>query len=150
MNLSTKTILLADDDENDVFFMQQAMQSAGIVNPLQVVADGRQAIAYFQGVGNFANRAEFPLPYLMLLDLRLPHVPGLDVLKWVRQQTELTTIVVILTASKDDADVGEAYRMGAAAYLVKPSDLSKLVEMVKALKEFWLTQNTPPPKRHVG
>ena len=129
--------------------MQQALQKAGIVNPLQVVADGRQAIAYFQGIGNFANRADFPLPYLMLLDLRLPHVPGLDVLRWVRQQTGLTTIVVILTASKDDADVGEAYRMGAAAYLVKPSDLGKLVEMAKGPQGILAHPKHSSPKRHV-
>ena len=135
MSIREKTILLVEDDENDVFFMRQALQRAGIVNSLQVVTDGRQALDYLQGQGKFMNRAEFPWPYLMLLDLRLPHVSGLAVLAWVREQTELPTIVIIiLTSSKEDVDVGEAYRMGAAAYLVKPSDLTKLVRMLKALK----------------
>jgi CheY-like chemotaxis protein len=140
------TILLVEDEEGDVFFMRQAMQKAGVLNPLQVASDGRQAIDYLKGAGKFANREEFPLPCLVLLDLKLPRVMGLDVLKWIREQPGVATIVVILTSSKEEADIATAYRLGANGYLVKPSDVSELIDMAKSIKDFWLTQNIPPPE----
>ena len=141
----SKPILLVEDEPNDVFFFQRAMNKAGILHPMQVANDGQAAIDYLQGVGKFARRAEFPLPALILLDLKLPFVLGLDVLKWIRQQPEWNPIVVILSSSSEEADIEAAYRLGANAYLVKPAETSKLGEMVKAINDFWLTQNTPPP-----
>ena len=141
----TGTILLVEDEENDVFFMQQAMKTAGVLNPIRVASDGRQAIDYFKGTGKFVNREEFPLPYLVLLDLKLPHMMGLDVLKWIRQESEVSAIVVVLTSSKEEADIATAYRLGANGYLVKPPDVNQLTDMAKSIKDFWLTQNTSPP-----
>jgi len=143
-----KTILQVEDDPNDVFLLQHAMQHAGVTNPIQVATDGQQAIEYLKGAGKFANREEFPLPCLVLLDLKLPHVPGLGVLKWIRQQPGPSLVVVMLTASGEDEDIATAYRLGANAFLVKPSQASKLVEMAKAIKDFWLTHNTLPPEVH--
>jgi two-component system response regulator len=143
-----RPILLVEDDPNDVFFLQQAMQKAGVLNPIQLASDGQEAIDYFKGTGNFANREEFPLPYLVLLDLKLPQVMGLDVLKWIRQQPEGAPIVVVLSASREEADIATAYRLGANGYLVKPADVSQLTDMAKSIKDFWLTQNTPPPEVH--
>ena len=140
----TRTILLVEDEEGDVFFMQQAMQKAGVLNPLQVASDGQMAIDYFKGTGKFANRAEFPLPCLVLLDLKLPRVMGLDVLKWIRQQLGVAPIVGILSSSQEEADIATAYRLGANGYLVKPHDVSQLTEIAKSIKDFWLKQNTPP------
>lgn len=139
----TRAILLVEDDEDDVFFLQQAMQKAGVVNPLRVASNGQEAIDYLKGSGRFANREEYPLPYLALVDLKLPHVMGLDVLKWIRQQPEMGVIVVILSSSTDEADIATAYRWGANGYLVKPSNVNKLTEMAKSIKDFWLTHNTP-------
>ena len=139
----TTTILLVEDDENDVFFMQQAMKKAGVVNPLRVASNGQEAIDYFEGTGKFANREEFPLPGMVLLDLKLPYVMGLDVLKWIRQQPRVS-LVVMLTASGNDADIAAAYRLGANAFMTKPSESGKFEDMVKALKDFWLTHNTMP------
>ena len=146
----TGTILLVEDDENDVFFMQQAMKTAGVLNPIRVASDGRQAIDYFKGTGKFVNREEFPLPYLVLLDSKLPHMMGVDVLKWIRQESEVAAIVVVLTSSKEEADIATAYRLGANGYLVKPPDVNQLTDMAKSIKDFWLTQNTPPPEAHEG
>ena len=143
-----RTILLVEDEENDVFFMQEAMKKAGVLNPIRVASDGQQAIDYFKGAGKFGNREEFPLPYLVLLDLKLPYVMGLDVLKWIRQQPEVPAIVVILSSSNEEADIATAYRWGANGYLVKPPEAGKLLDMVKSIKDFWLTQNTPPPRSH--
>src|ERR1051325_4138254 len=137
-----RTVLLVEDEPNDVFFLQQAMKKAGVVNPIQVASDGQQAIDYFKGTGKFANREEFPLPYLVLLDLKLPQVMGLDVLRWIRQQPDVAAIVIILTSSMEEADIASAYRLGANGYLVKPPEVNKLTDMAKSIKDFWLTQNT--------
>jgi DNA-binding NarL/FixJ family response regulator len=140
------TILQVDDDANDVFLLQHAMKKVGVTNPVQVVNDGQQAIDYLQGAGKFSDRETFPFPCLMLMDLKLPYVMGLDVLRWIRTQPRGPLMVVVLTASAEEADVGEAYRLGANAFLTKPSEASKLEDMVKAIKAFWLTHNTPPPE----
>ncbi|SPE50824.1 Response regulator receiver protein (modular protein) [Verrucomicrobia bacterium] len=139
-----KTVLLVDDDPNDVFLLRHAMKKAGVPNPLQVATDGQQAIDYLQGAGKFADREKFPFPCLMLTDLKLPHVMGLDVLKWVRQESGRVLVVVLLTASAESRDIAAAYRLGANGFLVKPSQANQLVEMVKAIRDFWLTFNTLP------
>ena len=139
-----KPILQVEDDPNDVFFLQKAMQKAGVINPIRVADDGQRAIDYLRGAGKFADRLQFPLPCLVLLDLKLPHVMGLDVLKWIRQQPGLAMIVVMFTASGEEADIAAAYRLGANGFLVKPSEASKLEDMAKAIKDFWLTHNTLP------
>jgi CheY-like chemotaxis protein len=143
--VTTNPILLVEDDENDVFFLQHALKSAGVISPVQIVHDGQAAIDYLQGAGKFGDRAAFPLPGLILLDLKLPFVMGLDVLRWIRQQPGLVPIVVILSSSREERDVAAAYLRGANAYLVKPGEPSKLQGMMKAVNDFWLVQNTPPP-----
>jgi CheY-like chemotaxis protein len=141
-----KPILQVEDDPNDVFLLQHAMTKMGVANPIQVASDGRQAIEYLEGTGKFADRKQFPLPCLVLLDLKLPYVMGLDILKWIRQQPGAPLVVVMLSASGEDADIAAAYRLGANAFLIKPSSASKLEEMVRSIKEFWLTHNTLPPE----
>jgi DNA-binding response OmpR family regulator len=142
---TTQPILLVEDDENDVFFFQHAMTKAGIDYPLHVARDGQEAINYLAGVGKFARRDEFPLPSLILLDLKLPLVMGLDVLRWIRRQPRLVPIVIILSSSQEESDIAAAYSLGSNAYLVKPLQTSELGAMVRAVSEFWLEQNTPPP-----
>ena len=139
-----KTILQVEDDPNDVFFLKHALKRAGVANPIRVVNDGREAIDYLKMAGKFADRDQFPLPGLVLLDLKLPHVMGLDVLKWVRDQTGMVLTVVMLTASGEEVDIAAAYHLGANGFLVKPSEASKLHDMVKAIKDFWLSHNTLP------
>jgi CheY-like chemotaxis protein len=143
------TILLVEDELNDIFFMKHAFKEIGVSNPLQIAQHGRQAIDYLNGNGVYADRREYPLPCLVLLDLKLPHVMGLEVLKWVREQSGLKTlIVVILTSSQLTADVECAYQLGANAYLVKPSTPSELRELVTGIKQFWLKLNHRPPAPH--
>src|SRR5690348_16518867 len=133
-----KPILQVEDDPNDIILLHHAMKSAGVRNSIQVVNDGREAIDYLQGAGKFGDRETFPLPCLVLLDLKLPYVMGLDVLKWIRQQMGMELVVVMLTASAEEADIRTAYRLGANAFLTKPSEASKLEDMLKALHDFWL------------
>jgi len=139
-----KTILQVEDDPNDVFLFQHAMRKMGVMNPLQVATDGQQAIDYLQGAKKYSDRGRFPFPCLVLLDLKLPYVMGLEVLRWIRQQPGAALPVVMLTASGEDADIAAAYRLGANAFLTKPSEANKLQDMVKAIKDFWLTHNTLP------
>jgi CheY-like chemotaxis protein len=143
-----KTVLQVDDDPNDVFLLQHAWKKAGVANPVQIATDGQQAIDYLRGDGIFADRTKFPYPCLVLLDLKLPYVMGLDVLKWIRQQPGPALVVVMLTASSEEADITHAYRLGANAFLTKPSEANKLQDMVRAIKDFWLTQNTLPQESH--
>jgi CheY-like chemotaxis protein len=138
-----QTILLVEDEENDVFFMKRAAKKNGILNPLQVAHDGQEAIDYLGGIGAYADRARFPLPGLVLLDLKLPRVMGFDVLKWIRKQAELQGLVVIvLTSSNLGSDIDMAYRLGANSYLVKPSP-DKLSEMIGTIKPYWFDLNEP-------
>jgi CheY-like chemotaxis protein len=142
----TKAILQVEDDANDVFLLEYAMKRIGATNPIYVAKDGREAINYLSGAGEFADRGKYPLPALVLLDLKLPYVMGFDVLRWIRMQPDdtRTIAVVILSASALEIDVGEAYRSGASAYVVKPSSMEKLEELARSLRDFWLVQNTAP------
>lgn len=144
-----KTILLVEDDENDVFLLTRALGKTGIDNPLRVACDGQQAIDYVEGTGKFSNREEFPFPYLILLDLKLPQVKGLDVLKRVRERSE-KPIVVILSSSKNEMDISEAYRLGTNAYLSKPASFEGLVETVRAIGDFWLKFNVAHDPKDQG
>lgn len=139
-----KIILQVEDDPNDVFFFQYAMRKAGVANRVEVVADGQMAIDYLRGAGAFSDRSRFPFPSLVLLDLKLPYVMGLDVLKWIRQQVNMSLAVVVLTASAEARDVRAAYGLGANGFLVKPTEARKFEEMVRAIRDFWLTSNRMP------
>jgi len=138
------TIFVVEDEESDRIFLQLAFEKAGITNPIQVATDGQQAVDYFKGVGRFADREEFPIPYLVIMDAKLPRVGGLDVLKAIRAQPGLKgVIVLILTASEHSKDITNAYQIGANGYLVKPHTLEGLQRMIQALRDFWLVQNRP-------
>lgn len=136
------SILLVEDNPDDVFFMQRACKTAGLENPMHVAEDGNQAIEYLSGAGKFEDRTEFPLPCLVLLDLKLPGKSGLEVLAWMRGQEEFTTrVVIVLTTSREPRDIHEAYRLGANAFLVKPTSPSQLADLVSAIKTFWIDYN---------
>ena len=139
-------ILLVEDDENDIFFMTDAFKKAGI-NQVKFARNGKEALAYLRNASDGPDRAAFPMPDLVMLDMKLPYIMGLDVLKCIRQDMSLSVVVVILSASREAADVSAAYRLGANAYLVKPSDTQKLAEMVKCVKDFWLGLNVLPGGR---
>jgi CheY-like chemotaxis protein len=140
----TKTILHVEDEENDVLLFKHALSKAGVENPVHVAHNGREAIEYFEGEGKFSNRDEFPLPHVILLDLKLPLVPGVEVLKWIRENGPPAVPVVVLTSSENEADIEAAYRLGANGYVVKPNEVGKLVDVAKAIKSFWLNLNSVP------
>jgi len=138
-------ILLVEDQENDIQLIRRAFDKAQLPNPLQVVRDGEEAIAYLSGEKQSANRAEFPLPRLILLDLKLPGTNGFDVLKWIRAQPGLRSlIVVVLTSSDHIREVNEAYNLGANSFMVKPMDFENIVELSKLLRDYWIMANKAP------
>jgi CheY-like chemotaxis protein len=139
-------ILLVEDNEDDVFLMKRALKNAGIVNRLLVTEDGQDALDYLSGQGKYANRDEFPIPAIVFLDLKLPLKRGLDVLAWIRGQSHLeSVVVVVLTSSNEPTDLKEAYRLGANSYVVKPPTAQQLLDMAKAFKWYWLEFNQFEP-----
>ena len=139
------TVLLVEDLENDIFLIQRYWSKEGISASLHSVSDGQQAVDYLAGEGDFADREKHPLPIMVLLDLKLPKRMGLDVLSWIRSQPHLRLLpIVILTSSALQKDIDEAYRLGANAFLVKPSDILKLSELIRLIRDFWLRSNQFP------
>lgn len=146
--LPDKAILLVEDNPDDVLLIRRAFRKAHIVNPLFVVGDGEQAIAYLSGTGPYADRRTYPLPMLILLDLKLPRVSGFEVLAWLRRQPRLKRMpVVVLTSSRESPDINRAYELCANSYLVKPVAFDDLLEMMKTLNLYWLILNEPPDVR---
>ncbi|HTD68309.1 MAG TPA: response regulator [Candidatus Limnocylindria bacterium] len=145
MAVNAPTVLHVEDDPNDVLLIARAFRKAEIPAQLQVVNDGEQAVHYLSGTNSFSSREQFPLPSLVLLDLKLPRKSGIEVLEWVRTQPGLKRIpIVMLTSSKQPIDINRAYDLGVNAYLVKPVNFDSLVEMLKTLDSFWLRVNEQP------
>ncbi len=132
-------VLHIDDDPNDTALLQAAARSAKLGFRLHNVEDGEQAIAYLSGAGAYADRALYPLPSLILLDLKMPRATGFEVLKWIRAHNELAGLpVVVLSGSELQDDVEKAYGGGANSYLVKPLGFEALVNLVSSINTVWL------------
>ena len=109
------------------------------------VSDGNEAVAYLAGTGPFSNREEHPLPCLVLLDLKMPGKGGLDVLKWLKGETALEGMpVIVLTSSNQESDIQRAYLLGANGFIIKPGDPSVLMQIVKSVQDYWLSEKRPP------
>jgi CheY-like chemotaxis protein len=135
-------VLYVEDDENDVFFMQDAFREVGITEPLQVVRDGQEAIDYLAGTAPFEDRERYPLPCVVLLDLQLPRKDGLVVLDWIRSQSSLRGLIVIMfSSSAHPRDIDRAYELGVNSFVVKPVSVQKRMEITKLLKDWWLGCN---------
>jgi CheY-like chemotaxis protein len=137
--------LLIEDTENDVLLIQRAFIKAKVLNPLLIVKTAEEAVAYLQGEGRYSNRIEFPLPALILLDLKLPGMDGFEFLRWIRQQEGLASMRVVVLASSDlMLDVNLAYQLGANSFLVKPVDFERFVEISLALNGYWMWTSKAP------
>lgn len=138
-------ILLVEDNESHALLVRRAFAKAQIANPLQVVGDGDKAVEYLAGTGAYADRERYPLPVLMLLDLKLPRRSGLEVLAWLREQPGLCRLpVVVLTSSKESPDINRAYELGVNSYLVKQVSFEGLTEIAKNVGLYWLLVNEAP------
>ena len=119
--MSRRDILVVENNFDDLFFLKRALKNAGVTDNLHSVTDGRAAIAYLAGTGDYAERTRFPMPWLIFLDLKLPYHSGIEVLEFIRSRPELAKInVVVVTASEDDKDMRRTTELGVNAYLLKP------------------------------
>ncbi len=139
------TILLVEDDMSDSILLKRGFDKAGVLNPISHLKDGDEALAFLAGVEPYVDREKFPLPALILLDLKLPGMTGLQLLQWMRAQRDVRRIpVVVLTSSDDLSTVNAAYDAGASSYLVKPGDSAAIVKLVHAIRGYWIELNQPP------
>jgi len=135
-------ILLAEDTEDDVVLIRKAFARVNFLNPLLVVRNGEEAISYLEGEVPYHDRAKYPLPSLLLLDLKMPRKDGFEVLRWIRQQPVFDALrILVLTSSQESQDVTLAYQLGANSFLVKPSDFSDFVQLTTFIDGFWLHYN---------
>lgn len=147
MDESKYTILLVEDDENDATLVRLAFQKNNIANPVQWVKDGLEAVAYLNGEDAFADRKVYPFPEVLIVDLKMPRMSGLELLTWIRDHPDYRVIpTIIMTASRLDADIEEAYTLGANTYMVKPPSLDELAKMVKLAHDYWSVSVKPKTK----
>lgn len=145
MSFNQETILLVEDNPMDVLLVKRAIRKVEITNPLQIVNDGDAAVFYLAGQTPYSDRDQYPLPGLILLDLKLPRRSGIEVLAWLREQPVLKRLpVVVLSTSETNSDINQAYDLGANAYMVKPIAFDDLVDMIKTLNLHWITLNKKP------
>lgn len=132
-------ILIADDDANDIFLLNVAFTKAGFGHSICSVPDGKDLMRYLTGEVPYSDRGEFPIPDLLLLDLKMPFMNGFDVLEWLRTRPDLNRVpAVVLSSSCLNADVTKAQELGAADYRVKPNDLEALISLARELDARWL------------
>jgi len=132
-------VLLVEDDLNDIFLVKRAFKSAHILNPLQIVTDGEEAISYLRGEGKYADRRAHPLQKLIVMDIKMPRRSGFEVLEWVKgKRGPLKRIpVVIVSSSNDPTDINRAYELGANAYMIKPMDYRAVEHLFETITRYW-------------
>jgi CheY-like chemotaxis protein len=142
-----KRILLVEDSEQDIELTLSALGESKLANEIAIARDGSEALDYLYSRGKFAGREE-GLPIVVFLDLKMPKVDGLDVLRQMKADPELKRIpVVMVTSSREEQDLVRSYELGVNAYVVKPVDFQRFVESIKQLGCFWAILNEPPPEQ---
>jgi CheY-like chemotaxis protein len=140
--MTANTVLLVEDNPSDVFIVQRTFQKLNLQGSIQVASDGDEAIAYLSGTGKYSNRERFPLPTVVLLDLKLPRRSGFEVLEWLKAQPILSRLpVVVLTSSKQPTDINQAYDRGANSYLVKTLNPRDSEDLGRIIYDYWLNCN---------
>lgn len=138
------TILVVDDDPNELFFIERAFRAIGVKDPVHALNDGREAIAYMMGEGKFSDRQTYAYPTFITTDLKMPGADGFAVLEHLKNNPEWAVIpTVVLTSSRDLDDIKKAYMLGASSYHVKPDSPEELRKILKVLHEYWMTCEVP-------
>lgn len=138
-------ILVAEDNENDVFLLKHALKKSQLGNPVQFVTDGEDVMAYLQGEGRYADRAQHPFPDLLLMDIKMPRLDGLETLALIRQDPRYKRLVVImLTSSSREQDINRAFDLQANSYLVKPASPGTMTGILEHIRGYWLGLNHFP------
>jgi CheY-like chemotaxis protein len=142
-----KRILLAEDNPNDLKLALHALKKSNVLNEVDVVSDGAEVLDYLYRRGKYEKREKVN-PVVILLDLKMPKVDGIQVLREIKSNDELMMIpVVVLTSSREDRDIIESYKLGTNAYIVKPVDFQEFAQAVTILGQFWILLNEAPPQR---
>jgi CheY-like chemotaxis protein len=132
------TVLLVEDDLNDIFLVKRAFKMARLETPLQVVTDGEEAIQYLKGAGKYADRKLHPVPQLVVMDIKMPRRTGFDVLEWIKQDHMLRRIPIVIVSSSDrPQDINRAYELGANAYMIKPVDYRAVEHLFESITHYW-------------
>jgi CheY-like chemotaxis protein len=148
MSMNEAPLLLVEDNPDDVALIWRAIDKAELKNPLRVVRDGEHAIEYLSGHGIYADRSQYPIPALMLLDLKLPRKSGFEVLRWLGDHPELRSILVVAMSScRAQIDIDRAYELGIHSYLVKPRRWEEMVDLIRTLADYWIKFNAKPHHR---
>jgi len=139
----SRSLLLAEDNEDDAFLTARALETAGITHSIHHCRDGQEIIDYLEGLAADREKLEaHEWPELVLLDLKMPRLGGLEALEWIRRHELFKSLIVLaLTSSSEQTDVKAAYQLNINAYLVKPSSLSEMIDLARTIREFWLDQN---------
>jgi CheY-like chemotaxis protein len=138
METKNFTVLLVEDDLNDIFLVKRAFKMAQLENPLQVVTDGEEAVHYLSGQGKYSDRDAHPLPKLVVMDIKMPRMTGFDVLEWIKTDGPLRRIPIIIVSSSDRPDdVNRAYELGANAYMVKPVNFRAVQHLFESITHYW-------------
>ena len=144
--MSRKKILLVEDNTDDVLLTLRALQQANILNEVIIARDGQEAVEYLTGEGQYEGRDTSNSPVVVLLDLKMPRMGGLEFLRRIRSIKSLKLLpVVILTSSKEEQDICESYNLGANSYIQKPVDFDQFVQAIRTLGLYWLVLNVSPP-----
>ncbi|MBV9610399.1 MAG: response regulator [Acidobacteria bacterium] len=139
------TILLIEDEASDAALIRRGFEKVKVLNPIVHMSNGDTALEYLSGTGEYKDRVKHPLPVLILLDLKLPGMTGLQLLQWRRTQKHVRRIpVVVLTMNEDPATINDAYDLGANSYLVKPGDAAHIMKVVETIQQYWVKLNEPP------
>ncbi len=147
-NIDPVAILLVEDNPMDVELTVRAFKRNKMSNPVNIVRDGQEALDYMYRRGRWTDPEAAPVPGLILLDIRLPRVDGLEVLREYKSNSVFRPVpVVMLTTSRDDTDVSRAYELGANSYIVKPVDFDKFLEVVERIELYWILTNVQPPRQ---
>ena len=137
-------ILVAEDDPNDAALLEKAIRKNGFEYPLRMVADGGEAICYLEGQGKYADRSQFPFPRVLITDLKMPRLNGLELLEWLRDHPKSYVLpTILLSGSSLLVDVVRAYRLGVNTYFQKPGSFGELVEIVRVAHEYWMRAVVP-------
>jgi CheY-like chemotaxis protein len=140
-----RTILLVEDETSDAKLLLRGFEKTQVLNPIVHLMDGDDALRYLAGKGKFSDRRKYPLPALILLDLKLPGMNGIQLLQWMRIQGEIKRIpVVVLTSDENPDTINAAYDLGANSYLLKPGNPTEIARMVQTIQRYWIKLNEPP------
>ena len=146
------SVLLVEDDLNDIFLVKRAFKMARIQNPLQIVTDGLEAIEYLRGDGKYSDRQAYPLPRLIVMDIKMPRKTGFEVLEWVKGDGRpLRRVPIVIVSSSDNpSDINRAYELGANAYMVKPVDYKAVEHLFECITHYWGLECAKPELEAAG